>query len=148
MIRVPRLWLPGQSEGKHAMTLINTFIRGGLASTFAAAALGVVVAGTIAVPTAGAAPACSASGLSTTASGVLSAAGAYLDAHPGANDVLTAAGTQSPEEARSSVRGYFTGHPGEFLDLQGIARPLSDLKNQCGISVSPSQLALLFEEIS
>jgi len=144
MIPVLRLWLPGQSEGKHAMTLINTFVRRGLASTFAAAALGAAVA----VPTAGAAPACSASGLSTTASGVLSAAGAYLDAHPGANDVLTAAGTQSPEEARSSVRGYFTGHPGEFLDLQGIARPLSDLKNQCGISVSPSQLALLFEEIS
>jgi hemophore-related protein len=148
MIRVPRLLLPGQSEGKHAMTLINTSVHRGLAGTFAAAALGAVVAGTIAVPTAGAAPACSASGLSTTASGVLSAAGAYLDAHPGANDVLTAAGTQSPEEARSSVRGYFTGHPGEFLDLQGIARPLSDLKNQCGISVSPSQLALLFEEIS
>jgi hemophore-related protein len=129
------------------MTLINTFVRRGLAGTFGAAALGAVVAGTVAVP-AGAAPACSASGLSTTASGVLSAAGAYLDVHPGANDVLTAAGTQSPEEARSSVRGYFTAHPGEFLDLQGIARPLSDLKNQCGISVSPSQLALLFEEIS
>ena len=55
---------------------------------------------------------------------------------------------QPAEEARSSVRGYFIAHPGEFLDLQGIARPLSDLKNQCGISVSPSQLALLFEEIS
>lgn len=148
MIPVPRLWLPGQSKGKYAMTLINTFVRRCLAGMFAAAALGAVVAGAVAVPTAGAAPACSASGLSTTASGVLSAAGAYLDAHPGANDVLTAAGTQSPEEARSSVRGYFTAHPGEFLDLKGIASPLSDLKNQCGISVSPGQLALLFDEIA
>jgi hemophore-related protein len=129
------------------MTLINTFVRRGLAGAVAAAALGAVVAGTVAVPTAGADP-CTASGLSTTASGVLSAAGAYLDAHPGANDVLTAAGTQPADEARSSVRGYFTGHPGEFLDLQAIARPLSDLKNQCGISVSPSQLALLFDEIA
>jgi hemophore-related protein len=62
--------------------------------------------------------------------------------------VLTAAGTQPADEARSSVRGYFTAHPGEFLDLQAIARPLSDLKNQCGISVSPGQLALLFDEIA
>jgi hemophore-related protein len=112
-----------------------------------AAALGAVVAGTVAVPTAVAAP-CTASGLSTTASGVLSAAGTYLDAHPGADDVLTAAGTQPAEEARSSVRGYFMGHPGEFLDLQGIARPLSDLRSQCGIAVSPGQLALLFDEIA
>jgi hemophore-related protein len=62
--------------------------------------------------------------------------------------VLTAAGTQPAEEARSSVRGYFMGHPGEFLDLQGIARPLSDLRSQCGIAVSPGQLALLFDEIA
>jgi hemophore-related protein len=119
------------------MTSINTFVRRGVAGMFAATALGAVVAGTVAVPTAGAA-----------ASGVLSAAGAYLDAHPGANDVLTAAGTQSPEDARSSVRGYFTAHPGEFLDLKGIAAPLSDLKSQCGISVSPGQLAMLFDEIT
>lgn len=126
------------------MTLINTFVRRGLAGVFVATALGAVVA----APTAGAAPACSASGLSTTASGVLSAAGAYLDAHPGANDVLTAAGTQSPDDARASVRAYFTSHPGEFLDLKGIASPLSDLKNQCGVSVSPGQLAMLFNEIT
>nr|WP_231514574.1 heme-binding protein [Mycobacterium sp. URHB0044] len=99
------------------------------------------------MPAAAAAP-CTASGLSTTASGVLSQAGAYLDGHPGANDVLTAAGTQPPEEARASVRGYFISHPGEFLDLQAIARPLSDLRGQCGISVSPGQLALLFDEIA
>lgn len=129
------------------MTLINTFARRGLAGMFAAIALGAVVAGTVSAPIAGAAP-CTASGLSTTASGVLSAAGAYLDAHPGANDVLTAAASQSADEARSSVRGYFTAHPGEFLDLKGIARPLTDLKNQCGISVSPGQLALLFDEIT
>jgi heme-binding protein len=129
------------------MTMIKTSVRRGLVGAMAAAALGAAVAGTAAVPTASAAP-CTASGLSTTASGVLSAAGSYLDAHPGANDVLTAAGTQAPEDARSSVRGYFISHPGEFLDLQGIARPLTDLKNQCGINVSPGQLALLFDEIA
>ncbi|MGH3561205.1 MAG: hemophore-related protein, partial [Mycobacterium sp.] len=88
-------------------------------------------------PTAAAAPAsCTASGLANTASGVLNAAGGYLNDHPDANNVLTAAANQSPEDARSSVRGYFTAHPNEFLDLQNIAQPLSNLRNQCGVSVS------------
>jgi hemophore-related protein len=129
------------------MGTIGTSVRRGLAGALAAGALGAVVVGTVAAPTAAAAP-CTASGLSTTASGVLSAAGVYLDAHPGANDVLTAAGTQSPDDARSSVRGYFIGHPGEFLDLQAIAQPLKDLRSQCGIAVSPGQLALLFDEVA
>jgi heme-binding protein len=110
--------------------------------------LGAVAAVTIASPTAGAAPPCTASGLATTASGVLSTAGGYLDSHPGANDVLTTAVSQSPADARSSVRGYFAAHPNEFLDLQNIARPLSDLRNQCNVSVSPSQLATLFDALS
>jgi heme-binding protein len=111
--------------------------------------LGAVAALTITSPTAGAAPSpCTASGLATTASGVLSAAGGYLDSHPGANDALTAAASQSPADARSSVRGYFAAHPNEFLDLQNIARPLSDLRNQCNVSVSPSQLATLWDALS
>jgi hemophore-related protein len=129
------------------MKRITTLVRRGLAGALVAGAFGAVIAGTVGAPTAAAAP-CTASGLSTTASGVLSDAGAYLDAHPGANDVLTAAGTLPAEEARSSVRGYFIAHPGEFLDLQAIARPLSDMRSQCGVSVSPGQLALLFDEIA
>ena len=82
------------------------------------------------------------------ASGVLAEAGGYLGAHPGANNVLTAAATQAPEEARANVRGYFMGNPGEFLDLQRIAGPLKDLRNQCGIAVGPGQLATLFETMS
>ena len=113
--------------------------------TVAACALG--DAAFIAAPTATAAD-CTASGLATTASGVLSEAGGYLGAHPGANNVLTAAATQAPEEARNNVRGYFMGNPGEFLDLQRIAGPLKDLRNQCGIAVGPGQLATLFETMS
>jgi hemophore-related protein len=62
--------------------------------------------------------------------------------------VLTAAASQSPADARSSVRGYFGAHPNEFLDLQNIARPLSDLRNQCNVTLSPSQLAALWEALS
>ena len=91
---------------------------------------------------------CSASGLAATASGVLSAAGGYLDSHPDANNVLTAAVSQPPADARSSVRGYFVGHPGEFLDLQNIAKPLTNLRGQCNTAVSPDQLAALFDALS
>lgn len=75
-------------------------------------------------------------------------AGGYLGGHPEANDVLTKAVEQSPEDARTSVRGYFAGHVDELMDLQRIAQPLSALRDQCGVSVSPGQLAVLFDSLS
>ncbi|MBB3604859.1 hemophore-related protein [Mycolicibacterium sp. BK556] len=121
--------------------------------TFRGRAFGALVIGAlgvgaaVAMPAAAAAP-CTASGLSTTASGVLADAGGYLATHPGADDVLTAAASQPADEARNSVRSYFAGHLGELNDLQNIARPLRDLRNQCGIAISPGQLALLFDQVS
>jgi heme-binding protein len=102
------------------------------------------MAATVAAPAASAAP-CTASGLASTASGVMADAGAYLSAHPGADDVLTQAGSQPTGEAKASVQNYFMAHPGEFLDLKGIAAPLTDLRAQCGVAVSPGQLAALVE---
>jgi hemophore-related protein len=107
-------------------------------------ALGGLAAVTVAPPTANAAP-CTAAGLSSTASGVMAEAGTYLAAHPEADKVLTDAGTQSTEEAKANVQNYFLAHPGEFLDLRRIAKPLSDLRAQCGVAVSPAQLAALVE---
>ncbi|HET7667564.1 MAG TPA: heme-binding protein [Mycobacterium sp.] len=127
------------------MTILGTALRRGFAGALAACALSAFFAGTVAVPTAGAADQCSASGLATTASGVLSSAGTYLAAHPDANDVLTAAGSQPRDEAKSNVERYFMAHPGEFLELKGIAQPLTDLRNQCGVAVTPGQLAALVE---
>ncbi|MFY9919860.1 MAG: heme-binding protein [Mycobacterium sp.] len=118
--------------------------RRGVVGVVIAFALGGVAATTIALPTASAAP-CTASGLASTASGVMSSAGSYLAAHPGADDVLTKAGSQPTDEAKASVQSYFMAHPGEFLDLKGIAQPLTDLRNQCGLGVSPGQLAALVE---
>ncbi len=43
------------------------------------------------------------------------------------------------------MQSYFLAHPGEFLDLKRIAQPLSDLRAQCGVAVSPGQLAALVE---
>lgn len=110
------------------------------------AAVAAVIAGS---PAAGADPGqCTASGLAATASGVLSAAGGYLNNHPDANNVLTAAVSQPPADAKSSVRGYFLGHPGEALELKGIAQPLLDLRGQCNTAMTPDQLAALFDALS
>jgi heme-binding protein len=128
------------------MKLVETSARRRVVGLLAGCAVGAVVMGTVATPVANAEP-CSASGLATTASGVLGEAGSYLDAHPGANDVLTAAASQPADQARSNVRGYFSAHPGEFLDLQRITQPVKDLRNQCGIAISPTQLASLFEAL-
>ncbi|MEZ0363996.1 heme-binding protein [Mycobacterium sp. pUA109] len=108
-----------------------------------------VLGGVVVSRPAGAAPdPCTAAGLASTASGVLSDAGGYLGNHPEANTVLTNAVGQAPDEARNSVRGYFAGHLNELSDLQNIAKPLSNLRNQCGVSVSPGQLATLFDTLS
>lgn len=127
------------------MKSMNTTVRRGIAGVVATCALG-VVGGTVAMPAATAAP-CNASGYANTASGVLGEAGRYLDAHPGANDVLTRAATQPAGEAESSVRAYFTANTNEYFDLQRIVAPLKDLRNQCGVSVSPAQLQMLIDEL-
>ena len=129
------------------MRILGTAFRRGVVGAFAACALTGAAAGTVALPSA-AADSCTASGLATTASGVLADAGTYLDAHPDANGVLTAAGTQPADEARSNVTSYFLGHPGEFVDLQNIVGPLRNLRSQCGVSVTPTQLATLFDTLS
>ena len=130
------------------MKLSATAMRRGLFGAFATCAVGGAAVAVIAAPTAGAIDDCTASGLATRASGVLYDAGLYLDAHPGANEVLTAAATQPAADAQASVRAYFTGHPNEFLDLRNIAAPVTSLRSQCGVAVSPGQLALLFDEVS
>jgi heme-binding protein len=128
------------------MTFSSKFVRRGATGAVVACAIAGFVGG-FAVPTANAAP-CTASGLAAAAGPVFSEVGTYLDAHPGANDVLTAAASQSPDDARSSVTGYFTGHVGEFLALQSMTKPLSDLRAQCGVSISPNQFLSLYETLS
>ena len=121
-------------------------------SVFGVVAIGLLSALTAVASTpvrAGAQPSpCTASALANTASGVLGAAGGYLDSHPGANDVLTAAVSQSQADARSSVRGYFSAHPNELLDLNNIVQPLRDLRKQCNVSMSLTELAQLADALS
>ena len=129
------------------MTMSATAVRRGLFGAFATCALGGVAAATIAIPTAGAQPGCTASDFSHMASGVLDAAGGWLDAHPEANDVLTAAGMQGAG-AETSVRDYFVAHPQDYQELRGIAAPLIDMQHGCGAAIQPMQIAALYQALS
>jgi heme-binding protein len=129
------------------MRTSSTAVRRGLVGAFATCALGGVAAATIAIPSAGAEPNCTASGFSHTASGVLAAAGGWLDAHPAANDVLTSAGMQGAG-AEQSVRDYFVAHPQEYQELRGIAAPLIDLQRGCNTAIQPMQIAALYQALS
>ena len=114
----------------------------------AAGALGALAATTLALPTAAAQPQCTASELSNALGSVASATGQYLDSHPDANQVVTNAGSQSPEDGENSIRTYFVAHPQEWNDLRGIARPLAGLRQQCQVQVAPAQIARLFDAMA
>jgi heme-binding protein len=114
-----------------------------LAAVLAAGAL--LTAGVLGSPVAGAAP-CSASAATGTIGAVSGATSQYLIAHPGADATLSAAIGQPPEQARASVRAYFTAHPDEYLALRGITAPLIDLQNQCGTAGLPMNLIQAFNE--
>ena len=124
-----------------------TAVRRGLFGAFATCALGSFAAAAIAIPTAGAQPGCTASDFSHVASGVLNTAGGWLDAHPEANDVLTAAGMQGAG-AETSVRDYFVAHPQDYQELRGIAAPLIDMQHGCGAAIQPMQIAALYQALS
>ena len=106
---------------------------------------GIVLAGIAAAPIAGAAP-CSAAGATGTIGSVSTAASQYLAGHPGADQTLSTAISQSPDDARASVRAYFTAHPDEYVALKGITAPLVGLQNECGTAGLPMNLIDAFNE--
>jgi hemophore-related protein len=106
-----------------------------------------VAAATIAAPSAGAAPqGCSASDVAGTASSTLGAARGYLNDHPDANQVVTAAFNQQRGQAATDLRNYFTANPGEYYDLKGILAPIGDKQRQCNVNVLPADLQSAYDE--
>ena len=130
------------------MELSSFNMRRGALGVLAAGALGGLAAVTIALPTASAQPQCTAAGLSNALGTVASDTGGYLDSHPGANDVVTNSGALPPGEGENSIRAYFVAHPQEWADLQAIARPLTNLRQQCDVDVAPAQIARLFDAMA
>ena len=130
------------------MQISSISIQRGALGVLVAGALGGLAAATIAMPTAAAQPQCTAAGLSDAIGTVSAATSVYLAAHPGANDAVTDAGALPPGDAENAIRAYFAAHPQEWADLQGIARPLANLRQQCDVDVAPAQIAQLFDAMA
>jgi hemophore-related protein len=123
------------------MNLSGIAMRRSVAAVGAAAMFGGLGAATVTAPTAGAQPSqCTASSLTGTVSAVTASARQYLDAHPGANQAVTAAMSQPRPEAEANLRGYFTANPGEYYDLRGILAPIGETQNNCSVTVLPADL--------
>jgi heme-binding protein len=102
--------------------------------------------GIVAAPSAAAAPDCSPAGVNATVSSAQGAAEQYLAAHPGANQVVSAAYGQPRAEAASNLRGYFTAHPQEYYDLRGILAPIGETERACNVSALPGNLESAYHE--
>lgn len=97
-------------------------------------------------PTASAEPDCSEAALSNTVSTTTGSAQQYLAGHPGADAVLSAAATQSPGEAATNVRSYFTAHPQEYYELRNILAPIGEAQTQCNTTVLPAGWASAYDQ--
>ncbi len=129
------------------MKLSSITVRQGVLGVCASGLLGGLMAATVAAPIASAAPdQCSASTVANTVSTTTGSARAYLDAHPDANQAVTAAMGQPHDQAASNLRGFFTAHPQEYYDLRGILAPIGDTQRQCNVSVLPPALASAYDE--
>lgn len=105
-----------------------------------------VAAATIVAPAASAAPDCSGAGVANTVSSVAGSARDYLRAHPGADQVVTAARNQPRDQAAANIRAYFTANPQEYYDLRGIIAPIGDTQRTCNVSVLPPDLESAYGE--
>jgi hemophore-related protein len=108
--------------------------------------LGGLAIGIVGAPSAAAAPDCSPEGVNATVSSVTGAAQQYLSAHPGANQVVSAAYQQPAGDAATNIRGYFTAHPNEYYDLRGILAPIGDTERQCNVSALPPHLESAYHQ--
>ena len=109
--------------------------------------LGGVAAAIVASPTSAAAPdQCSAGALAGTVSSVTGSAQQYLDSHPDANQAVTAAFNQPRPQAEANLRGYFTAHPQEYVELRGILAPIGDTQRGCNTTVLSPDLESAYNE--
>lgn len=100
-------------------------IRTVLITAAAAATLGVLAT----IPASATAEGCTAGALSNALGATATGTGAWLEAHPEANNVITSVGETGNRDA---VRDYFIGHQAEWQELQAIAQPLRSLRDRCG----------------
>lgn len=128
------------------MNASATTVRRGLFGMFAGGLFAFGSAAIIA-PVAGAEPAptpgfdCSASAVAGTVSTAAASEGAYLTANPQTNEALTTISTQPQPEAQNSYRAFFAQNPQVEDQLKAIHAPVSALRSECGVTVSPTPVS-------
>jgi hemophore-related protein len=138
---------PGQAAPGRRLYVVAMTRSTARSIAIAVGGIGAGLAVFVASPRAVAAPPCTAAALADRVSSVSAQAARFLEAHPDANDALTQAGSQSPEDARASLRSYFFSHPDQYFQLQTIAQPLNDMRAQCNSNLSIGQIAQLVDAV-
>jgi hemophore-related protein len=131
------------------MKMSATTVRRGLYGMFAGGLLAFGSAA-IVMPVADAepnSPACTQSGIATTASSVSASTAAYLAAHPQTNQELTDIAKQPVEQAEKAYQAYFDKNPQTENELQAINQPATDLSTQCGILVTPTPISEILQTL-
>ena len=130
------------------MTASATTVRRGLYGMFAGGLLAFGSAAIIA-PVASAQPApapapsfdCTASTVAGTVSTAAASEGAYLTANPQTNEALTSISSRPEAEAQSAYAAFFAQNPQVEDQLKAIHAPVSALKSECGVTVSPTPVS-------
>lgn len=132
------------------MTVITVPLRRGLFAAFAGSAIGgaaLLGMSAMGAPAAEAAPdPCSASQIAKTVGSVATSMGTYLDAHPAANQSLTAIAAQpAGPQSLVATKNYFDTNPETAADMQRLQAPLVRLSAQCKLPVTLPQLLGLMQ---
>lgn len=122
------------------MNFSGNTVRRSVAGVGAACLFGGMAAATAIAPASAQPAQCTASALTGTVSSVTAEARQYLDAHPGANQAVTAAMNQPRPEAEANLRNYFTANSAEYYDLRGILAPIGNAQRDCNVTVLPADL--------
>jgi heme-binding protein len=76
-------------------------------------------------------PGCTAGDLAQVSGSVGTAMAGYLFTHPNVNDFFTSLRGLPHEELRGKVQDYMTANPQVESEINGIRRPLTDLRTRC-----------------
>jgi hemophore-related protein len=82
-------------------------------------------------------PSCTAGDLAVASGTVGTAMGDYLFGHPDVNDFFTSLRGQPNEEIHDRVSTYMDAHPQVESEINGIRRPLTELRSRCDLAASP-----------
>jgi hemophore-related protein len=88
-----------------------------------------------------AAPNCTAANVASTVSAATAAESAYLLAHPQHNEALSGISSQPQEQVQGAYNAYFEQNPQARDELAAVHQPVSALREQCGINVTPTLVA-------